>query len=260
MATCASVARYWVPSSFLYSASGLISHRAAYTPLPAPPSAIMAEVAELKKKKVAELKEELSQRGLDTKGIKDELVSRLAEAIAAEQQGEEEAAVEEAEEPVKAGATDDAETAAAEVCTLPGRVCVPVGSFLRPPTPTSSALCTGWQTVWAAVCLQPTAEPEEANGEAAAAAAPPAESAEPAAAAPAGDAAGQDPAGAAPVAPAAPAGISQGEKMKQRAARFGLPIPVTQQVCGQPAAPASSSHVEAAAAWPSWSCSPALMC
>lgn len=40
--------------------------------------------AELRKLKVAELREQLQERGLDTKGVKDELVARLAEAQAAD--------------------------------------------------------------------------------------------------------------------------------------------------------------------------------
>lgn len=39
--------------------------------------------AELRKLKVAELRDQLQSRGLDTKGVKDELVARLAEAMAA---------------------------------------------------------------------------------------------------------------------------------------------------------------------------------
>lgn len=41
----------------------------------------MASVEDLKKLKVTELRDELSKRGLDTKGVKDELVHRLAEAM-----------------------------------------------------------------------------------------------------------------------------------------------------------------------------------
>jgi hypothetical protein len=37
--------------------------------------------SELKKLKVTELREKLSSRGLDTKGVKDDLIARLAAAI-----------------------------------------------------------------------------------------------------------------------------------------------------------------------------------
>lgn len=41
--------------------------------------------SELRKLKVAELRDQLQSRGLDTKGVKDELVARLAEAMTAEE-------------------------------------------------------------------------------------------------------------------------------------------------------------------------------
>ena len=43
-----------------------------------------ANTADLKKLKVAELKDQLSNRGLDTKGVKDELIARLAAAMETE--------------------------------------------------------------------------------------------------------------------------------------------------------------------------------
>jgi SAP domain-containing ribonucleoprotein len=46
----------------------------------------MVDIAELKKKKVTELRDELSSRGLDTKGVKDDLIARLAAAISAEEE------------------------------------------------------------------------------------------------------------------------------------------------------------------------------
>lgn len=54
----------------------------------------MSDLSELKKKKVTELRDELSSRGLDTKGVKEELIQRLAAALEVEAQ--EAAAVEEA--------------------------------------------------------------------------------------------------------------------------------------------------------------------
>lgn len=70
--------------------------------------------------KVAELKEELAARGLDTSGLKADLVTRLEEAIANESVTEEvvaaepEAQIAEAE-PVAAAMQETAETSATEV-------------------------------------------------------------------------------------------------------------------------------------------------
>lgn len=68
--------------------------------------------SELRKLKVAELRDQLQSRGLDTKGVKDELVARLAEAMAAEEaapaaNGEAEAAP--AEPPAQEAAAEEPE-------------------------------------------------------------------------------------------------------------------------------------------------------
>lgn len=44
----------------------------------------MSSISDLKKKKVTELRDELSSRGLDNKGVKDELIQRLAAALEVE--------------------------------------------------------------------------------------------------------------------------------------------------------------------------------
>ena len=59
----------------------------------------MTSPTDLKKLKVTELRDELSKRGLDTKGVKDDLIARLAEAMETEGGG---AAAETAEQPVLA--------------------------------------------------------------------------------------------------------------------------------------------------------------
>ena len=46
----------------------------------------MVDTASLKKLKVTELRDQLSSRGLDTKGVKDELIARLAAALETEEQ------------------------------------------------------------------------------------------------------------------------------------------------------------------------------
>lgn len=74
---------------------------------------------ELRKLKVAELRDQLQSRGLDTKGVKDELVARLAEAMAADA----DAAPANGEAPAEAPA--EQEEAAAE----PAEVCFRGGGF-----------------------------------------------------------------------------------------------------------------------------------
>lgn len=46
----------------------------------------MASVTDLRKLKVSELRDELARRSLDTKGVKDDLVQRLADAMEADAQ------------------------------------------------------------------------------------------------------------------------------------------------------------------------------
>ena len=48
----------------------------------------MVSTTELKKLKVSELREELAKRDLDTKGVKEDLISRLAAAMEKEEAGE----------------------------------------------------------------------------------------------------------------------------------------------------------------------------
>jgi hypothetical protein len=48
----------------------------------------MVSSSELKKLKVSELREELAKRELDTKGVKDDLIARLAAAMEQEEAGE----------------------------------------------------------------------------------------------------------------------------------------------------------------------------
>lgn len=118
---------------------------------------------------VAELRDELAKRDLDTKGVKDELVARLAAAMEAEAGGE----------AADAGAAPAAAAAAAE----------------EPASAETPA----------------AGEADAAAGEAAAAEAPAAA------------------AGAAAAAPAAAAGqgepqLTEGEKQRLRAQRFGMPV------------------------------------
>lgn len=85
----------------------------------------MPSAAELKKLKVAELKELLQQKGLDTSGVKDVLIERLLSAEATPA-GEEAAAEPAAElsaaapaEPAPAAAEQKTQAAPAEAATEP---------------------------------------------------------------------------------------------------------------------------------------------
>ena len=89
-------------------------------------SVMPANTADLKKLKVTELRDELSNRGLDTKGVKDELISRLAAAMETEDGAAEPAAAapveEDEEEPVVVVAASPlakAATAAPIAASLP---------------------------------------------------------------------------------------------------------------------------------------------
>lgn len=73
----------------------------------------MSSEADLKKLRVAELRDELAKRGLDTKGVKDDLVARLAAAMEAE--AAEGGAEEAAQEQPAAQAPAAAEAATGEV-------------------------------------------------------------------------------------------------------------------------------------------------
>ena len=104
--------------------------------------------ADLKKMKVAELRELLAARELDTKGVKDELVARLAEAMAADTAAPVEAApagVEELEAAAPAG-----EVRATRCCPSPSPPSPPpllhLPAAQRPPTTASFAF---------AVCRHP---------------------------------------------------------------------------------------------------------
>lgn len=131
----------------------------------------MLTATELKKLKVVELKDMLQERGLDTKGVKEDLVNRLAEAMA----GEEEAPVAEATGASKAPATAGGAEATTEQEPMPA-------------APTEA---------------EPVGGTTDAAGPAAAVAA-----------------------GGPPAAAAASGGValSQAEKMRLRAERFGLPV------------------------------------
>jgi len=65
----------------------------------------MTNTTHLKKMKVTELRDELSNRNLDTKGVKDELIQRLAAAMEAEGQDGQPARVVPTGDPVAASAT-----------------------------------------------------------------------------------------------------------------------------------------------------------
>jgi SAP domain-containing ribonucleoprotein len=81
--------------------------------------------ADLKKLKVTELRDELSKRGLDTKGVKDELITRLAAAM----EGEEEAAGAAGAAPATAA---PAAVPAAEVAPAPVAAAAPAAAVAAP--------------------------------------------------------------------------------------------------------------------------------
>lgn len=60
----------------------------------------MTTMEDLKKLKVAELRDELTKRDLETKGVKDELIARLWESMSAEQPDASTPAPENAPDPV----------------------------------------------------------------------------------------------------------------------------------------------------------------
>eukprot|EP00887_Chlorella_sp_A99_P000206 scaffold13.g206.t1 len=145
-------------------------------------------IKSLRALKVADLKEELGKRSLDTKGIKasaDELVKRLAEALEAAEG--EVAATEAPKEPEVAAAAE----AAAE------------------PAPEAAEQAATAGAAEAAEQAATAGAAEAAGAAAAEAAAAPAEPAAGAAAEPA---------------PAGGVTLTQAEKMRLRAERFGLPV------------------------------------
>jgi hypothetical protein len=75
----------------------------------------MTDLGDLKKLKVAELRDELSKRGLDTKGVKDDLVTRLAAAMEAEDGGSLPADAPSIEAPAAQASAEEAAAAPAEV-------------------------------------------------------------------------------------------------------------------------------------------------
>jgi hypothetical protein len=84
------------------------------------------DTSDLKKLKVAELRDELAKRGLEQKGVKDELVQRLFEAISADA-----AATDDVVEAPAGDAAEEPVAAAAEVttCTIAGAAASPAPAF-----------------------------------------------------------------------------------------------------------------------------------